>query len=394
MVGIPRRRVLALGALGAAGAFAAACSSPPPADRPAWASGVHAWDPARSLYHPDAPWPRWTAARTAGRGHVTTMLDSITHGAGVPGLSRPCQQYSWPGRLRRILDGRFGPSGTGVAVPWNGLLPTDPRFQVFGPVGEAPLGMHACACLRIPGAPDDGAAVEFTGDGDTFRVHHLGPGIRFAVDGVPVLPSSQVGSTHVVSTVPAGQYGTHVLRVLSPGREPTSTASLLGVEAGTATGMRVSNLARAGLSAGSLVADDAGGLRGLAVSVDAMAADLAILLVSANDFRAHVPVATFVERIRTTIRRQRATGGDVLLATPGEPDPGIFPPDHVLDPPLTDYLAALYGLADAEDVPLLDLRARWGAHADAAARGFFTDGIHPNDRGSEDIAQAVAAVLL
>lgn len=400
--------------------------------RPTWATTKRPWDGRLSLFNarPDNM-SKWRAARAraaagTGTAHVSTFLDSITYGAAASGVSQPKPTNSWPGRLRRLLDARFGAGGSGIVVPWDiltGVAPADdPRWSFVGTISNASLGVHQLGCKRwVSGA--DANYVEFTATCTEFVVYLLGTGSRprVKVDGgtemliagdaaldpsltdPDPLPGYQTNGSNgqIVTVIPAGTLGTHTLRILAPSNG-TTQVSLIGVEARvTGQGVRVSNLAHSGLDSAYLVLDDAtNATNGMATALDMPRADLAVLLVAMNDFQTHTAVATFKSRIRTAIQRQRSSAtyranGDVLLATCPQPNyAGPIPADGVTTPALSAYYTALYELADEEDVPLLDLAHRWKDYTASNAVSFFGDPVHPNDLGSEDMAQAFFSVLM
>jgi lysophospholipase L1-like esterase len=60
---------------------------------------------------------------------------------------------------------------------------------------------------------------------------------------------------------------------------------------------------------------------------------------------------------------------------------------------LTPYREAVYAVADATGVMVLDLFDRWGDYASAEAAGLMNDYFHPSAIGAVDIAAAEVAVL-
>lgn len=401
--------------------------------RPSWAKSTRPFDQRLSAYNlrPDNT-KKWRAAKARaaaglGQAHVSTFLDSITHGANTA-TSNPKFTYSWPGRLRTLLQARLGDGGTGVVVPWDSL-PNDPgspphdnRFNFAGAVTNVAYGVYSKGAKRVTGT--DGAVnhIEFTATCDEFWVYSLvssGGLPRVQVDGGTINTIGAGGNSTtstflpkpgywgegtsmglVVSQIPAGSLGQHTIRLMAP--STSGTLTVLGIEGRIAgKGVRVSNLAQSSRQMSELVADDATNhFSGMSITFDTFRSDLAVLLVGMNDYQGHVPVATFKTRVATAIDRQRSTStysakGDVILATCPQPNYAApIPADGVLTPPMTDYYGALYELADEKDVPLIDVAQRWTDYTAASGLGFFGDALHPNDLGSSDIAQAVANVLL
>ncbi|NLP84173.1 SGNH/GDSL hydrolase family protein [Microbacterium sp. CFH 90308] len=334
--------------------------------------------------------------------HISAFVDSITYGAGQTGASQPKWRNSWPGRLSRILNGRLGlPAGTGIVVPWNTLdirPDDDPRLRREGDVRQ----------LAGPG-PSDLPRAGVVGRG-TWRVEAKGsvvfapiaPSTEFTiyVHGIrPVAPRVEVDGAPVeLAREPllAGPEGVEVIAwttrgggqelSLRPGSaEPLD---LWGLE-GRTGGVRVSTFARDGIGTELLAYDPDDLSGGLPLHADAARADLAIMLLGANDRR--VEAAAFVERTRTAIDRVRSVGGEVLLIHPAQFDYA----DPLIGYPTIDERASdLARLSEVEGIPLLHLGREWDDHAEAARRGWFADGVHPSDAGLEVIARDVARYLV
>lgn len=196
--------------------------------------------------------------------------------------------------------------------------------------------------------------------------------------------------------------GAHTIRVSPPSVAGYYTM-ITGIEARiSGKGVRVSNFGNNGRSTGDLVLDTPTlGNRSRGLYFDQARADLAVLMVSGNDFNGQAPVSWFKDNMRTAIERQRmkgttAYGGtyagkDVLLVVKPQPDYPNTPAGANATYPLPDYYRAMYELADEMDVALLDLGVRFTDYA--TSQDMFADPVHVNNLGAEDIAQAVYNAL-
>lgn len=398
-------------------------AAPSRTPEPAWSTKLRYWDPRLAAYnlHPRSL-RKWTAAlaRAAAGGapaHVTTHIDSRTYGAAATGVTVPKWRNSWPGRLRRLLDAHTGYlAGTGLAPIWDTYFTSpgdDPRFTLGSAVtsrtnyggardGYGPLRV---ACAILDNSASNGW-VQFAppnvvnGFTAWFAARDGATGLAtIKVDGnsvgtVSLAPVASGGTlarragtpTNVIAVDVTGLVaGAHTLRIEGPAGE---LCDLIMVEGHAATGVRVSNLARSSTQMGDLVATDANNRYGLTWSVDLPKADLAILMPISNDRTAGK--AAFKAQVQTFIERQQATGGDVLLVAPVEPD---YPTLGGTSANWRDLVTALYELADTYDVPLLDHTWSWVDFAGANARGLMGDGIHENNDGSERIARNIFAAV-
>lgn len=112
------------------------------------------------------------------------------------------------------------------------------------------------------------------------------------------------------------------------------------------------------------------------------APQLTCIMLGINDAGSSVPVATYKANMQGIIT-QALTTGSVLLITP---TPGLGIND-------SDYVTALYQLAETNNVPLIDLNDRFGSYAVANAAGLYGDGLHLSEAGNQALATTVAGVI-
>lgn len=387
-------------------------------DVPAWSTNKSTWDASRGLYN----WKpgnrrRWDQALAKGQAgvkqaHIATHLDSISHGVGA---TFPWAQKGYAGRLRTMLDAKYGVAGSGVIIPWAGSDWTqyDPRLTKTAGAGNTPAGfekgIYKKGALRIdqsaPNAGLNGARLKITDlYCDRLFIHTAATTTAYSVVVDRGTPQEQalahtamneeykVGNQSIRSA--AIPLGTHTVEIYG-----ATLIDVLGVEGRVSSGaVRVSNLAYPGMAmADAVMTDDVTGNFGMAVAFDMVGADLNIIMPGTNDWQGHVPVATYKARLINYITRaqwnprQDRAGGDVLLVAPAQPLYSMYPLDKVQTPALPEYLRATYEVADQLNVPLLDLAYAWKDYASSTV--FFHDGLHPSDSGHFDIARRIVNAI-
>lgn len=367
----------------------------------------------------------WARARSGlGVAHISTGLDSITMGqGGVPHL------HSWPKRTWAMLRDIAGrDAGTGMTPLWNAIMASpslDTRWSSGGPwtpyttlqnsyglpTGQG-YGVMGISCARVEGggwwqfapempvammtaylaiAPDSTGIIDISIDGTVHGTVNAATGAitttGAAVGTKITLRSGTPANTMIVDVDVADGY-THNIRLTG---QSGAIFYLVAMEGRNLSGVKVSNLARSSTNLQNhWLLDDPNNRYGLPWEVDVPKSDLQILMPIMNN-RSSSP-STVKGYVRTAIQRQRAAGGDVLLIAPAQPDFA----NAVIGGTSAAYLAlvaVLYELADEEDVPLIDLAWAWKDYATALSLGYFTDALHPNQLGAEEIADRVARVL-
>ena len=119
---------------------------------------------------------------------------------------------------------------------------------------------------------------------------------------------------------------------------------------------------------------------------------LTIIEPGGNDYYSGTctAIATFTANVQAMITAALTAGSDVLL---------VFPVPQIAtwycsSPSLAQYQAALAGLGQTNNVPVVDLTVRFGSYAIASAIGLYSDPEHANAAGNADAASAVSEVLL
>lgn len=120
--------------------------------------------------------------------------------------------------------------------------------------------------------------------------------------------------------------------------------------------------------------------------------DLTIIMLQTNEYTgalrggAQMTIANYKSAWQTAINAAKAAGGDVMIATE-------WPTSEIHTVPYGSYTAALYQLADTNDLPLVDNVGSVGTFAENQALGLNSDAYHPNGSGHRLIASNVYGAL-
>jgi lysophospholipase L1-like esterase len=216
----------------------------------------------------------------------------------------------------------------------------------------------------------------------------------YAVDGgtaVTVTPSSlgPPGMGAALVTVTGLADTAHTVVLTSPG--PSRYIYAAGLR--PATGVVLEN---AGLS-GSTVDDWARMDNGVYSAAETLFApthidhDAVVIELGMNDRWQGVPVATFTAALSALVDRAQARGASVFLVASNSPQ------GWATAPTWADFVAAIYAVADTQDVPLLDLTDRWGMfesyNADGSPRDLATDSVHLTAAGNAAKMRALVDLL-
>lgn len=376
--------------------------------------------------------------RSQLRGNAAARIS--VHGSSTPYGHWSGGRYlysSWPGRVAQKIAARYGQVGPGMMIPWNALVPPalgqdyQPNYYMAGTVEARPLGIYGTGAIRVTKTGTSswiGVRDVFC---DTFRVVIAGTTSGSAealVDGVllgtfptspattgttfPAQPNYATdlvnGGGQVVVHIPAGLLGYHSLQIRPAGADG-QTMTVLSIEPWVTTkpGVVVNNLALSGITSTAMSSsgsDTTNGYSGMSMSLDAPRAHLQVVQIGTNDYQVHNAVATFKAQVRSFIQRAKsstsvANGGVTIpssvLLVGGQPvNTATIPADLITVPPFSAYQAALYELADEENVALLDLNLLFESFAVGNAKGWYADDLHPSPLGHEMIARAVDRAIM
>lgn len=325
--------------------------------------------------------------RTGGQGcRMVCAGDSTTLGSsnGVDAAV-----HSYPAQLPALLTARgvLGPApvAKGGILTSDGAAGTDPRLAVgAGWSGPGSLGYQANSSaggslVYTPGRKANKFTVLFlipASGGSTFTL---------SVDGgtpqtVTFAAGASVGSASITTTAADG----HVLTISKPA---ANTLYVVGIfdEDTTAPATSVTRAGQGGIESTGWA--NTGYTMPLPQML-ALAPDAVLYMIGANDFTQSRTLASLSSSLTTFCNAVRAANADPIL---------VVPYFKMVGKPYTwaEAQAVYYAVADALDVPLVDLSARWSAPATTveAAPYNYSDGLHHNAKGYADLAAMVATAL-
>lgn len=199
-----------------------------------------------------------------------------------------------------------------------------------------------------------------------------------ALTAVAVTPTG--GTTFGVYTVTGMTNTTHAVKVTTT----SSTATyIMAMRVRQATGLSVSSYGYVGTTTTDWNQTGVSFTYQTIYAAQTTSKDLALIQLGTNDANLGlIPVATYKANLLAMVAFYQATS-DVVLVTP--------PPANGID--LTLYRSAMYDVADALDVPLIDQFDRMGSYARANALGEMFDSLHPNSVGAADLGLTLQSLV-
>lgn len=217
---------------------------------------------------------------------------------------------------------------------------------------------------------------------DTFNVDYLssttsGQLTITATGGTPVVVNTAgANGYHTTSATASTDVSTNVLTVSNSGGSGTVYVASVECHDSTVKNIRFANLGLSGGTTANFIPQ-----ANPFYEYNAMlsyAPDLTIISLGINDAGTSVPCATTIANLQTIINGAKLSG-DVILQT-------VIPSQNA---PYVANEAACYpsylSLAKTNNIPLVDIYARWGSAYNAA---LSTGGLHPTDQGAQDWAGA------
>lgn len=225
---------------------------------------------------------------------------------------------------------------------------------------------------------------------DTFDIYSVKTGatgsFTINLDGGSTLAtvSGLIAGGGMVKTTVTGTLATHTLNCVWG----SGTCYVVGVHAYDSTSKKVQilNLGASGVRSSNL-ADTTNGYAALN-AIPIYAADLTILDCGINDWSNAVSISTYTANMQAVIV-QALTTGDVMLVTP-VPSAQSVAGLAVQQP----YITALYGLAQAYNLPLIDAWARFGTYEALNGLGLYSDTLHPNGVGYADFTALIKNAIV
>lgn len=320
------------------------------------------------------------AVRGEDSYHLAWIGHSIVAGqGGTPGVS---DNVKW--LVQRAMQA--GKASAGVVYAHNN---TTRDARVSYSAGFTAKGSPQGNMQSHVGATTVGQTYTHTSDtpGTVVEIYTYGNSgpMSFSIDGsvpVTITPTGVAAGQLTRITGLTDAKHTVVIATLS-----TTASYVLGVAVSYPTGFRASNFGYSGC-----IAEDwqPGGIfySGYKNVVNFVKPDGVLIELGANELIHSVGVNSLVNNLKNLIPYFQFWGMDVLM---------------VVDPPVesatrttwdTVFRPALYDVADAMGVPLVDYSSHWVNRDLAVRRDLYADQWHPNDAGYFDLHNLVPEVLL
>lgn len=337
---------------------------------------------------------KWRAARgkvQAGiqNGRILCIGNSLTGGFDSTGVTTTNQAAkAYPTHLAQILTAK------GLNASWQswcgGQNITDFNFQdnriVMGSWVNAGLGTFGANALQLNAAA---TLMSFTPTTqvDTVEVLALRSNaavrITVAVDGGATLftmnPNS-IGSGAIANSgaIALGSLASHAIQC---NVSASQAAFLDGMIAYNSAVKEVSVLRAGwqGATAASFNTSPWFYLDGVKV----VAPDLTLIAVTRNDPTSATDINAFKASYQNIITAALISGDVMLVIEPlGNISPTVYAP----------YVQAIYDLAGANGLAVIDFSSLWDAYA--SITGWYADGIHPNGFAYAEMARSIAEILM
>lgn len=347
------------------------------------------FDPALSLYNGTVDKLRaFTAgaarARRGGTFKLTFVGDSTTAGWSATALT------SYPLQIRDLLVASGCPiKGTGLVYAGQGV--PDSRWSSSGTFTDWNhySQMEAGATKTfVSDVPGDSVAIRFWRNSGTFV---------FKIDNV-FIPAGQVtlvGATYNAATgtvTPDGSPSSQGLVTITGLAPETHTVFVSSnaelfyigtkVEMANGPGVSVNNTGVGGSTTANWV--PSGGLvKNYPMSI-LEPTDGFIVALGIND-NPGVPVDTFKTNLMNIVTSYLTIAPVVLVAQHNN-NVRTIESQRV-------YVSAIYDVADALNVPVVDMMYHWGGATNAIAWGLLDGDVHPNPQGYNDYAETVYSAL-
>lgn len=325
--------------------------------------------------------------------NIACVGDSITYGYYASDYTNK----SWVGRLRTLLQSKYGNMGTG----WMPLpSPNSPDSNPWTFTGWYQiLGQGVAGEFYQSNGAGNTVTLTFTGT-QLSVVYSTGGGgastSTVKIDGTTVAPINFSGSNAYgnVQTYTGLTAGSHTLQI-------TTASGLSWIEGAIAldTSGGSNNCVVHRVGRPSALSRDFYSTASRLVSA-LNNPNLVILAFGINDSNPSVTdLPSYYSNMGTIISAFQAQNASVLLLA--------YPIGNISGQWLSNYqtvIAMQYQLADQYNCALLDLNPRWQSWTSAQALGLYGDGTldglsgsdtwHPSDVGHRDIANAIAMLLV
>jgi lysophospholipase L1-like esterase len=369
--------------------------------------GVLTYDTTTSTWRPDGTtvalmgWHAALAGRHYARANVVCLGDSITEGQGATAFA-----HTWPARLRDLLRARFptagvvGGRGFIGAASTGTLSYTWPTTITGGPSLDAGWGPKRYAAFLDGAAPAD--TLTYTLQGTAADImwgrSDFSGSFRYQVDGGAWTTVNTGGTVQdgLLTRVALGASGMHELHIESV--DATFKQIVAGVveyDGDEDAGLTVHDAGHFGWS----TTDWASGTTDPArwpSAIGALAPDLVVIMLGANDQWASTDPSVFRSNLSTIIGALRAASiapipyPPILLAMHAARGDGPYAHTWAA------YVEEAHTLAAADStvaVADLTLGPRLPDQTASPTWGLYADAVHLSDTGLSYVADRLAAIL-
>lgn len=346
--------------------------------------------------------PKWRRAlgrvkAGTGNARLSFLGDSTFYGIGsnnaasgnYPPLSLPTQLSTMFNAISVNANWQsfWGSGGTA-----NGSLQFDSRVTIGGGWGQDTIHQSFGGDLITTSTAGTLTFLPTT-NVDTFKVWYVtaaGNGtLSLALNSGTATNQNTAGATGIASKNIVGTLGSNTLDIayVSGG-----SIFIIGVEAFNSSQNRIDVLNGGWPTAKSGDWNNTSQPWSPLTFLSSVAADLTLINLGINDWDNSISVATYTANVQALITAALLTG-DVILVTP-TPSSTVFGGTVAIQ---TAFVAAMYSLASTNNIPIVDLWARWqgasGGYTIYNALGYYYDTLHPLGLGYNDQAQAVFQFL-
>jgi lysophospholipase L1-like esterase len=369
---------------------------PQPSGLPAGTTVSGIYDPRRHTYNVHATsllnWHTALArARTGGTSaRIHCVGDSTTKGYG----GGDTQTNSYPIRLKTLLT-----QASGLTAADAGLLLNDNTSSGDSRYTSMPTGWSfstsAGYTFSVQGLTTAAGPLVITLPGlESLRVWYAkNPGTGSTV----VTVNDGTAHAQTINTAATAGVGFVEWTGLTPGSQSVSFAVptvanvfIIAIETFSPTGkIMILNEGQPGAGSADLVTTTpAYGKQPTLLNVGATKPDLIILDMLINDWNNNIAPAGCQTAMQSFITAAKSATQDLLLVVP------VPPQETAHTYTWSQFVAVVYALADANNLPLIDMTARWVDYPTANTKGLRFDNLHPNAMGYADKAQAIANVVV
>lgn len=387
--------LIALGVLAATGV---ALAAPPPIPPSAPFLPVNAIPNVYNFTPTSLPNYRAALAKAVSQTGVATIIgvgDSTTEGlgAGSGGTTNVnnAKVNSYLAQLARLFTNAGVPAAQDTIIGDNGSGGTSALTTAYDPKAtfagsswsEANGGLGGNLYVNTAGT--DIFAYTPAVATDTINVYWLDSTTSFIVsDGGTLLGTLTGGNTFTLRkstfTRTKSTNPVNIARV-------SGTVDLQSVDTHDSTSARVKIMnAGVGGITSNYVASSGSAWQAIN-AITAYSPSLVILNLGINDQRTSVSLATFTANMQGFITKCQTNNIDVLLVWHQPDNASVVPANTPV------FFAATQALALANNLPMVDLSARYVSYGQMNAKGDYYDGIHQTPQGYADIAMAIWAVV-